>query len=184
MSPWIILDRDGVINQDSEHYIRSPEEWIPLPKSLEAIALLNKKGYHVTVATNQSGIARKYYDINTLCQIHQKMIDAVQQAGGKIAGIFLCPHGPDLPCDCRKPLPGLLHQIAAQFDISLDQVPFVGDSYRDLQAALNANAQPVLVLTGNGQKTWETHKDALQQTPRFDDLWAFAEAQPTWKPQS
>lgn len=171
----VILDRDGVINQDSEDYIKSPEEWHPIPGSLEAIALLNQHGITVTVATNQSGLARGYYDVATLDNIHQKMQNSLALLGGKIDQVFYCPHGPQENCTCRKPLPGLLHQIAQKYDISLHNVPFVGDSMRDIEAATAAGAAPVLVLTGNGQKTLDKHADKLVQVQQYADLMAFAQ---------
>ncbi len=149
----IILDRDGVINKDSTDYIKSPEEWQPIPGSLAAIAKLTQAGYTVTVATNQSGVARGYYDLATLARIHQKMQALVTAAGGKIDSIFFCPHGPDDQCLCRKPKPGLFQQIAEHYQISLQGVPAVGDSLRDLEAATAMQCKPYLVLTGNGQST-------------------------------
>jgi D-glycero-D-manno-heptose 1,7-bisphosphate phosphatase len=149
----IILDRDGVINDDSDAFIKSPDEWIPVPGSLEAIARLNQAGYRVVVATNQSGIARGLFNMPTLNAIHQKMHKAAQAAGADIDAIFFCPHAADDNCDCRKPKPGMLHAIAKRFDISLKGVPTVGDSLRDLQAGFVAGCQPYLVLTGKGEKT-------------------------------
>ena len=158
----VILDRDGVINQDSPLFIKSPHEWLPIKGSLEAIALLNQLGYTVVVATNQSGIARKLFDENTLHAIHEKMHQAVKACGGCIDAIFYCPHGPNDSCDCRKPKPGLLQQIAKHYKLNLEQVVCVGDSYRDLEAALAAGATPVLVLTGNGRKTLQSHASHLK----------------------
>ncbi len=149
----IILDRDGVINHDSASYIKSPAEWKPIPGSLEAIALLNQAGYRVLVATNQSGIGRGLFDMATLNAIHDKMHRALGLAGGRIDGIFYCPHAQDAGCACRKPKPGLLEEIGRRFGVSLDGVPFIGDSLRDIEAALAVGAQPVLVLTGKGKKT-------------------------------
>lgn len=170
----IILDRDGVINQDSDEYIKSPTEWIPLAGSLEAIATLNQAGYTVVVATNQSGLARKYYDVDTLNLIHQKMDSCLEKVGGKIERVFYCPHGPDDQCDCRKPKPGLLNQIAQAYDISLHNVYFIGDSLRDIEAAQNAGAIPILVLSGNGRKTLQKHAGSLQEIAHYEDLAAFA----------
>ena len=149
----IILDRDGVINHDSDTYIKSPEEWRPIPGSLEAIANLTRAGFTVTVATNQAGVARGLFDLATLDAIHRKMQTAVAQAGGKLAGIFYCPHGPDDGCDCRKPKPGLLKQIAQRFGVSLRGVPAIGDSLRDIEAAESVGARPLLVRTGKGEIT-------------------------------
>ena len=149
----IILDRDGVINQDSDAFIKSPDEWIPIPGSLEAIARLNQAGYRVVVATNQSGIARRLFDMATLNAIHQKMHAATQAVGAEIDTIFFCPHTADENCDCRKPKPGMLHEIAKRFDVSLKGVPTVGDSLRDLQAGFICGCVPYLVMTGKGEKT-------------------------------
>jgi D-glycero-D-manno-heptose 1,7-bisphosphate phosphatase len=149
----VILDRDGVINHDSAAYIKSPDEWKPIPGSLEAIALLNQAGYRVLVATNQSGVGRGLFDMATLNAIHDKMHRALGLVGGRVDGIFYCPHAQDAGCACRKPRPGLLDEISKRFGVSLDGVPFIGDSLRDLQAGAAVGAQPVLVLTGKGKKT-------------------------------
>jgi D-glycero-D-manno-heptose 1,7-bisphosphate phosphatase len=149
----IILDRDGVINFDSDAFIKSPDEWIPIPGSLEAIARLNQAGYRVVVATNQSGISRGLFNIVTLNAIHQKLHTTAQQVGADIDAIFFCPHAADDNCDCRKPKPGMLQEIAGRFDVSLKGVPTVGDSLRDLQAGFVAGCTPYLVLTGKGEKT-------------------------------
>jgi D-glycero-D-manno-heptose 1,7-bisphosphate phosphatase len=153
----VILDRDGVINEDSDAYIKSAEEWIPIPGSLEAIARLNRAGWRVVVATNQSGVARGLFDIDTLTSIHNKMHRQVEQAGGKIEAVFFCAHGPDDGCNCRKPQPGLLHEIAARLRIDLLGVPVVGDSLRDIEAAQVVGARPILVQTGKGARTLATH---------------------------
>lgn len=152
----IILDRDGVINQDSERFIKSPDEWIPLPGSLEAIARLNQADYRVVVATNQSGISRGLFDIQTLNAIHQKMIDRAQVVGASIDAIFFCPHRAEDQCDCRKPQPGMFHEIAKRFEMNLKGVPTVGDSLRDLQSGYAVGCEPLLVLTGKGKKTRDT----------------------------
>lgn len=149
----IILDRDGVINHDSDAFIKSPAEWIPIPGSLEAIARLNQAGYRVVVSTNQSGIARGFFNVMTLNAIHQKMHTAAQAVGADIDAVFFCPHAADDNCDCRKPKPGMLYAIAKRFELSLKGVPTVGDSLRDLQAGFVAGCQPYLVLTGKGEKT-------------------------------
>ncbi|HEY9571548.1 MAG TPA: D-glycero-beta-D-manno-heptose 1,7-bisphosphate 7-phosphatase [Pusillimonas sp.] len=148
-----ILDRDGVINQDSAAFIKHPDEWQALPGSIEAIARLSRAGWRVVVASNQSGIARGLFSMDTLNAIHAKMRREVVLAGGVIDAIFVCPHGPDDGCDCRKPKPGLFHDIARRYDINLKNVPAVGDSLRDLQAASQADCATWLVLTGNGEKT-------------------------------
>ena len=149
----VILDRDGTINQDSDQYIKSPSEWKPIPGSLEAIARLTQRGWRCVVATNQSGIARGLFDMATLNAIHTEMHRAVAQAGGRIDAIFFCPHAADSNCECRKPKPGLLREIASRFDIELKGVPMIGDSLRDVEAAAAAGAQPYLVLTGKGRQT-------------------------------
>jgi len=152
----IILDRDGVINQDSPDFIKSPAEWIPVPGSLEAIAQLNQAGYRVVVASNQSGIARELFDMSTLNAIHQKMHTRAQQVGASIDAIFFCPHAAIDNCDCRKPKAGMFEEVSKRFKINLKGVPTVGDSLRDLQAGFISGCAPFLVLTGKGQKTYET----------------------------
>ena len=149
----VILDRDGVINHDSPSYIKSPQEWKPIPGSLEAIARLNQAGFRVMVATNQSGIGRGLFDMATLNAIHDKMHRALGQAGARVDGIFYCPHAQDAGCRCRKPLPGLIEDIGRRLGIGLAGVPMIGDALRDLQAGAAAGGQPVLVLTGKGKGT-------------------------------
>ncbi len=149
----VVLDRDGVINHDSDQYIKSPEEWQPIAGSLEAIARFTQAGYQVVVATNQSGLGRGLFDMAALNAMHDKMHKAVNQLGGRIDAVFFCPHAADAGCDCRKPKPGMLVEIAKRFDIDLKDVPAIGDSLRDLQAANAAGARPILVLTGKGQQT-------------------------------
>ena len=149
----VILDRDGVINYDSAEFIKKLEQWKPIPGSLEAIARLNQASYRVVVATNQSGVGRGLLDVATLNAIHDKMHKALIQAGGRIDAVFYCPHAQDANCGCRKPKPGLLEDIARRFNVDLSGVPCVGDSLRDLQAAAQVAAQPILVLTGKGQQT-------------------------------
>ena len=160
---YILLDRDGVINRDSDEFIKSPEQWLPLDGSLEAIALLNAHGYQVVVVTNQSGIARGLFDEPMLEKIHAKMRQLAQEKGGAIAAIYYCPHGPDSDCDCRKPKAGLLKAFAADFNADLTTIAVVGDSLRDLQAAEAVGAQPILVKTGKGQQT-------LLNNPQFNFL--------------
>ena len=149
----VILDRDGVINYDSPSYIKSPDEWKPIPGSLEAIARLNQAGYHVVVATNQSGVSRGLFEMATLNAINDKMHRALGQVGGRIDAIFFCPHAQDAGCNCRKPRPGLLEEIARRFNVNLKGVPSIGDGLRDLEASAAVGAEPILVLTGKGQKT-------------------------------
>ena len=149
----VILDRDGVINQDSDRFIKNPDEWRPIVGSLEAIAKLTQSGYRVIVATNQSGIGRGLFDMSTLNAIHEKMHRAVHQAGGRIDAIFYCPHAADSTCECRKPKPGMLIEIGLRFHTTLVGVPVVGDSLRELEAAARVGAQPILVETGKGKLT-------------------------------
>jgi D-glycero-D-manno-heptose 1,7-bisphosphate phosphatase len=149
----IILDRDGVINYDSVAYIKSPDEWRPVPGSLNAIARLNQAGYHVVVATNQSGIGRGFFDTETLNAIHDKMHKALAQAGARVDAVFFCPHTADDHCRCRKPRTGMYEDIARRLNTKLAGVPMVGDSIRDLQAAHAVGGDPMLVLTGHGKKT-------------------------------
>jgi len=149
----IILDRDGVINYDSEQFIKSPDEWRPIPGSLEAIARLNHAGFRVVVATNQSGLGRGLFDTATMIAIHDKLHKALSQVGGRIDAVFFCPHTAESNCDCRKPKPGMLAEIGRRFGVDLTGVPCIGDSVRDLQAAEAVGAQPILVLTGKGEKT-------------------------------
>jgi D-glycero-D-manno-heptose 1,7-bisphosphate phosphatase len=149
----IVLDRDGVINYDSAQFIKSPEEWRPIPGSLEAIARLNHAGFRVVVATNQSGIGRGLFDMATLNEIHLKMHRALAMAGGRIDALFYCPHTADAECECRKPKTAMLRDIGVRFGVDMTGVPCIGDSLRDLMAADAVGAQPMLVLTGKGEKT-------------------------------
>lgn len=151
----VILDRDGVINYDSAQFIKSPAEWKPIPGSLEAIARLNQAGFRVVVASNQSGVGRGLLDMSTLNEINGKMHKALAQVGGRIDAVFYCPHANDADCECRKPKPGMLQEIARRFNVDLMGVASVGDSLRDLQAAVAVGARPYLVLTGKGAKTVE-----------------------------
>jgi D-glycero-D-manno-heptose 1,7-bisphosphate phosphatase len=149
----IVLDRDGVLNFDSDQYIKTPDEWRAIPGSVEAVTRLNHAGYRVVVATNQSGIGRGLFDMGTLNAIHEKMHRALAQAGGRVDAVFFCPHSGDSRCDCRKPKPGMLMEIGKRFHADLTGVPCIGDSLRDLQAAEAVGASPMLVLTGKGEKT-------------------------------
>jgi len=169
----IVLDRDGVINYDSDQFIKSPDEWKPIPGSLDAIARLNQAGYRVVVATNQSGVGRGLFDMATLNAIHRKMHEAAFQAGGRVNGVFFCPHAAEANCGCRKPKTGLFVDISRRFNMSLANVPAVGDSLRDLQAASAVGAQPILVLTGKGEKT-RAAGDLPPETMVFDDLQSVA----------
>jgi D-glycero-D-manno-heptose 1,7-bisphosphate phosphatase len=170
----VILDRDGTINHDSEHHIRSPEEWRPIKGSLEAIARLTQANYRIVVATNQSGIARGYFNTRTLFEIHEALQRAAAQAGGRIDAFFFCPHAADSACACRKPQPGMLVEAARRFNVALEETYMVGDALRDVEAAAAAGARPVLVLTGKGRKTKEEGK-LPPGTQVFADLAAFAE---------
>lgn len=152
-NPLIILDRDGVINHDSDNYIKTPDEWQPLEQSLEAISRLTHAGWSVAVASNQSGIERGLFDINTLHAIHNKMMSSVAQAGGRIDAIFFCPHSDGHGCQCRKPAPGLLFDIRDRFNRELRGVPMVGDALRDLQAGAKVSCDLWLVRTGKGERT-------------------------------
>jgi D-glycero-D-manno-heptose 1,7-bisphosphate phosphatase len=166
----IILDRDGVINEDSDEYIKSPDEWHALPGSLEAIARLTKANYRVIVASNQSGLARRMFDIQALNRIHHKMHQHVTELGGQIEAIFFCPHAPKDHCDCRKPRNGLFREISRRLCINLDNVPVVGDSLRDIQAARSAGARPILVRTGKGAATLSKHAAELRDVAVYDNL--------------
>jgi D-glycero-D-manno-heptose 1,7-bisphosphate phosphatase len=170
----VILDRDGVINEDSDEYIKSVAEWCPIPGSLEAIARLSQAGYHVAVASNQSGIGRGLFDYDALFAIHDRLQKAVAELGGRIELIEFCPETPDNATAMRKPGPGMLLDLARRLQTSLDNVPFVGDTLADIAAARSAGARPILVLTGKGPSTKKKREAAGIET--FDDLAAFAVA--------
>ena len=148
----IILDRDGTINSDSDEFVKSPDEWLPLPGALEAIARLNHAGWHVVIASNQSGLGRGLFDVGSLNAMHAKMMKLLAVQGGRIDAIFYCPHTAEDDCQCRKPRPGLLEQIGQRFGMQLTGVPVVGDSVRDMQAGVAAGCEPHLVLTGKSEK--------------------------------
>ena len=171
----IVLDRDGVINQDSDEFIKSPSEWLPLPGSLEAIAKLHQAGFTIVVATNQSGVGRGLFDLKMLGDIHQEMLARVTSAGGHIARIVFCPHRPEEHCDCRKPAPGMLYEIAESTGCGLGNMIVIGDAARDLQAARAAGSRPILVRTGKGRAT-ETALAPDELIEVYDDLAAAAEA--------
>lgn len=164
-----ILDRDGVINYDSDSYIKGPDEWRPIPGSLEGIARLNHAGYHIVLATNQSGVGRGLFEVSTLNAIHDKMHRSLAQIGGRIDAIFFCPHAQEANCECRKPRAGLLEEIARRFNVDLKGVPVIGDSLRDLQAAASVGARPILVRTGKGTKT-ERAGGLPERTEIYADL--------------
>jgi D-glycero-D-manno-heptose 1,7-bisphosphate phosphatase len=172
---FIILDRDGVINEDSDDYIKTPAEWIPIPGSLEAIAKLNQAGHTIVVATNQSGIARKLYSEADLQSIHATMRRQLAAVGGHVDAIFYCPHHPDDNCACRKPKPGLLLEIARQFKINLQEALMIGDAARDIQAAQAVGCPAILVKTGKGRQTL-ARKDDVIQCPIFENLAAVVAA--------
>ena len=160
----VILDRDGVINHDSPNYIKSADEWVAIDGSIEAIARLYKAGFTVVVATNQSGLARAKFDLDDLEAMHEKLTRLVEEQDAELGAIFYCPHAPEDNCKCRKPLPGLVDAIEAEFNISAEGFYFVGDSLRDLQAAVTKGCKPLLVKTGNGLKTIGQLNDARLQT--------------------
>ena len=176
----LVLDRDGVINVDSEDYIRTPEQWVPIPGSLDAIARLCRAEYRVVVVTNQSGIGRGLFDIHTLNKIHARMLDQVRHKGGEIDAIFFCPHHPDAGCACRKPKPGMLKDLALRLKISLTGVPVIGDSLRDIEAAVAVNALPILVKTGyrrvSEAELAQTGQAHGTRVLTFDDLAGFSDA--------
>jgi D-glycero-D-manno-heptose 1,7-bisphosphate phosphatase len=175
----IVLDRDGTINEDRDDFVKSADEWVPLPGALEAIARLNHAGWHTVVATNQSGLGRGTFDMAALNGMHVKMNQMLAKQGGRIDAVFFCPHAPDEACHCRKPLPGLFQQIGERFGVSLQDVPVVGDTLRDLQAGAAVGCQPHLVLTGKGARMDSAQIEALcAQVPGTQvhaDLAAFAE---------
>lgn len=170
----VILDRDGVINHDSAEFVKNVDEFQPFPGSADAIAALGRAGYTVAVASNQSGLARGLFDRRALRAMHRKLRRLVAAAGGRIDRIVVCPHGPDDGCSCRKPRPGLLLRLARHYRTSLEGVPVIGDSLRDLEAARAAGARPILVRTGNGRKTERRLPAALRDVPVYDDLAAAA----------
>ena len=172
----IILDRDGVINHDSDQFIKSPAEWLPLPGAAEAIARLNQAGYRVAIATNQSGLGRSLFDMAALNAMHEKLHRVVGEQGGRIDAIFFCPHLPEDNCACRKPKPGMLEDIGRRFNTDLRTTAFVGDTLHDLQAAAAVGAQPILVKTGKGQRTLDKYgeENLVGGVLIFDDLAAVA----------
>lgn len=183
----VILDRDGVINLDRPDFVKSADECVPIAGSIEGIARLSQAGFTVVIATNQSGLARGKFDLDDLEAMHEKITQLVEDHGGEISAIFYCPHAPEDHCKCRKPKPGLVDAIEAEFNISAEGVPFIGDTLRDLQTAISKGCQPVLVRTGNGLKTLDDlqYPDSdstddfpgltLEQVQVFDDLAAAAD---------
>jgi D-glycero-D-manno-heptose 1,7-bisphosphate phosphatase len=172
----VILDRDGVINRDSREFVKSVDEWLPLPGSIEAIARLSKAGFTVAIASNQSGLARGLFDRRALRSMHRKLRRLVAADGGRVDRIEVCPHGPDDGCRCRKPAPGLYERLGRHYGVSLEGAPAIGDSLRDLQAAAAAGATPILVRTGNGRRTEASLPPAFRRVPVFDDLEAASAA--------
>ena len=170
----VILDRDGTINHDSDHYIKSLDEWRPIRGSIEAIARLTQAGYRIAVVTNQSGIARGLFTTRTLFEMHEHLQRLASQAGGRIDAFFFCPHAADSACECRKPKPGMLAEVARRFNVSLKDVYMVGDARRDVEAVAAAGAKPVLVLTGKGART-QAEASLPPGTEVFQNLAAFAE---------
>ena len=170
----VILDRDGVINHDSDSFVKSPDEWQPIEGSIDAIVRLSTAGFDVAVVTNQSGVGRKLIDLPTLKEIHAKMQRLVRDAGGVIARIKFCPHHPDDGCDCRKPDVGMFLQLGRELGVPLDGVPMVGDSERDMAAARAVGGRPILVLTGNGLSTAAALAGGSDEPETFDDLGAAA----------
>ena len=170
----IILDRDGVINVDSDEFVKSPDEWVPIDDSINAIAALHKAGHRVFVATNQSGIGRGYFSLDTLTLMHDKLHQLVNEKGGLITDIAFCPHSPNDGCSCRKPKSGLLTQLSTQHNIQLDTATVIGDSLRDLEAAFDVNATAILVLTGKGKKTQQSNPNLNAST--FENLYDAVQA--------
>jgi D-glycero-D-manno-heptose 1,7-bisphosphate phosphatase len=172
----VILDRDGVINHDSDEFVKTPAEWLPIDGSIDAIARLSSAGFTIAVATNQSGVGRKIVDLPALHAMHEKLRSLVREAGGDVEHIAYCPHLPDDGCECRKPAPGLLKQLSRQFGVPLDGVAVIGDSERDLEAARAVNARPILVLTGSGEKTAADLRERGDSVETFANLDAAAAA--------
>jgi D-glycero-D-manno-heptose 1,7-bisphosphate phosphatase len=168
----VILDRDGVINEDSAEYIKSIDEWHPIAGSIDAIARLSKHGFTVTVATNQSGLGRGLFTLDDLEAMHQRLREMVETAGGYIAGIFYCPHTPEDHCDCRKPKSGLIDAIEREFNTSARGAWLIGDTQRDLEAGLSKHCVPVLVLTGKGAATQKQLAASID--PQWRNLRIFA----------
>jgi D-glycero-D-manno-heptose 1,7-bisphosphate phosphatase len=166
---FIILDRDGVINYDSPFYIKNPDEWHAIPGSLNAIADLNRAGFHVLVVTNQSGVGRGFYDLEMLDRIHEKLVQELAEVGGYIDEIFFCPHHPDDNCPCRKPKLELFYRIQKKYGLQFSDTFYIGDSYSDVQAAFTSGCKPILVLTSKGQQTLDDHPECLT-IPHFLNL--------------
>ncbi|MDZ7841960.1 MAG: D-glycero-beta-D-manno-heptose 1,7-bisphosphate 7-phosphatase [Gammaproteobacteria bacterium] len=174
-----ILDRDGVINEDSPDFVKTPEQWVPIPGSLEAIARLCRAEYRVVIITNQSGVGRGLFTLDMMNKINMRMFELINQKGGEIDALLFCPHTPDAGCECRKPKPGMFNELARRLKVNLTGIPAVGDSIRDLEAAVAAGAAPVLVRTGQGEKTLEAVRrdgsERLKRVPVYDNLAAFVD---------
>jgi D-glycero-D-manno-heptose 1,7-bisphosphate phosphatase len=175
----IILGRDGILNVFRDDHVKDPAEWTPVPGALEAVAQLNQEGWHVVIATNQSGIGRGMIDIASFNAVHARMMELLAAQGGRIDAVFFCPHAPEDGCDCRKPLPGLMLRVAERYGVRLADVPMVGDTARDLQAAVAAGCEPHLVLTGRAAGLSEADLQTLLHdapgTKVHPTLGAFAE---------
>jgi D-glycero-D-manno-heptose 1,7-bisphosphate phosphatase len=174
MVKLLVLDRDGVINEERPDFVKSADEWVPYPSSIAAIGKLTYAGYRIVIASNQSGLGRGKFGIDALNTMHSKMNRLVAQAGGYIDAVFFCPHTPDIQCECRKPKPGMLIDIAERYHLEPKHIQMVGDSLRDLQAVATIGGQPILVLTGNGEKTRQ-NPELPENTLIFDDLAAVAD---------
>jgi D-glycero-D-manno-heptose 1,7-bisphosphate phosphatase len=175
----VVLDRDGTINEDRDDYVKSADEWVPLPGALEAIARLNHAGWHAVIASNQSGLGRGLFDMAALNAMHAKLNQALARLGGRVDAIFFCPHSPDEQCDCRKPLPGLFKQIGERYGVDMRDVPVVGDTLRDLQAGVAVGCEPHLVRTGKSAALDSSQlQQVVAQIPNVTvhgDLTAFAD---------
>ena len=171
----VILDRDGVINEDAPDYVKTPEEWKPIPGSLEAVAKLHQAGFYVAIASNQSAVGRGLITLETLSRIQRKMDQALDELGAGIDALFFCPHVPGTGCNCRKPKPGLLEDVGRRLNVSLDDVPFIGDTQKDVDAATAVGARPMLVLTGKGRATAQS-PDFPRDVPVYEDLAAAVDA--------
>jgi D-glycero-D-manno-heptose 1,7-bisphosphate phosphatase len=168
----VMIDRDGVINEDSGEFIKSVDEWRPIRGSLEAIAALHRGGFKVAVVTNQSGVGRGLYTEAALAQIHEHMRERVRAAGGELAGVYYCPHLPDAGCECRKPRPGMFRALERELQVSVAGAPYIGDRLSDVEGAEAVGARPMLVRTGTGAATEAVLRPG--RVPVFDDLAAAA----------
>jgi D-glycero-D-manno-heptose 1,7-bisphosphate phosphatase len=173
---FLAIDRDGVVNEDSDEYIKSAAEWIPIPGSIDGIAKLTQAGYRIAIITNQSGLARGIYDLASLNAMHRKLREFLSTSGGQVEMILFCPHQPSDNCNCRKPHPGLFVQLAQRFGCSLEGVPFIGDSVTDVVAGRIVGMEPILVRSGKGERTLREHPELLSELRVFRDLKAFADS--------